>query len=397
MTTKQEIEVNVPFYSKEFIENPYPFYERIQRENPIQWVSTIREKGWFITGYHEAKLVLTNPQFQVRTPLPRHTYEYKHMKQVQKNMMLYQNEENHKRIRRLFQKPFAQQMVENLRPLISKTIDSLLEQVKDQKEFDVMQDFSYPLPSFIIAEMLGIPNDDREKIKNWTNELLSVIDLTRTKKTLYKGNERANELIHYFQQLLQERKGKPKHDLISKCAASTDLTEDEMISQLILLMVAGHETTVNLIANSILNLIKYEEERYKLMRNPELISSAIEECLRFESPTQITARYATEDMTIGEETVRRGYQVYVALGAANRDPNIFKEPHRFQIDRHPNPHLSFGSGIHFCLGSQLARLEAQMAIQRFFEFFPNPVIHESTLSWRRLIGFRALQSLRVGV
>lgn len=395
MSTKQRIEVNVPFYSKEFIENPYPFYKRIQRDNPIQWVSTIREKGWLITGYNEAKLVLTNPQFQVRTPLPRHTNEYKHMKQIQKNMMLYQNQEDHKRIRRLFQKSFAQQMIEKLQPMISKTIDDLLEQVKDQQEFDVILDFAFPLPSFIIAEMLGIPKCDREKIKNWTNELLSVIDLTRTKQTLYKGNERANELIHYFQQLLQERKGKPKHDLISECAASTDLTEDEMVSQLILLMVAGHETTVNLIANSILTLVKEEEERNKLIRNPELISSAIEECLRFESPTQITARYATEDITIGDETIRRGYQVYIALGAANRDPNVFEDPHRFQIDRHPNPHLSFGAGIHFCLGSQLARLEAQMAVQRFFEFFPNPDIHEATISWRRLIGFRALQSLRV--
>lgn len=395
MAIKQTEKVRLPLFSSSFLENPYPFYDEIRETSPIYWLSSITHKGWFVTGYEEAVKILKDKRFQIRKPLPRNTKEYSELKSIQEHMMLYKNPPEHTRLRKLFQKPFSEQQIQQLKPVIRKTVHDLLDQVEEKGKMEIIRDFAFPLPSMIIAELLGIPNEDRLKMKEWTNDLLGVIDLTRTNQTLHNGNEIAIQIQQYFNKLLLERRQKPKHDLISEILKFDELTEDEKMSSIILLMIAGHETTVNLIANSILTFLNHLDQLELLRQNPSLISSAIEECLRFESPTQITARYANENVKIGEIEIKRGEQVYIVLGAANRDPNKFEHPHQFQITRYPNPHLAFGSGIHYCLGSQLARLEAQIAVKSIFERFSNLALEEETIKWRKLIGFRALQALPV--
>jgi pimeloyl-[acyl-carrier protein] synthase len=381
--------------SKEWIQNPYPFYDQLREQQPIYWLSSITHKGWFITGYEEAINILKDQRFRVRKPLPRNTHKFKDLKYIQNEMMLYKNPPDHTRLRSMFQETFTQQAILQLKPLIEKTVDDLLNSVKSIGTMDVIQDFAFPLPSMIIAEILGIPKEDRHKVRSWTNQLLGVIDLTRTNHTLYKGNEIAQQVKEYFRDLLLKRKQMPKEDVISQLAQNTSLTEDEIMSSLILLMIAGHETTVNLIANSILTLLTHQEQMHLLKQNPSFIHSAIEECLRFESPTQITARYAAENIMVGNALFKRGEQIYIVLGAANRDPKKFSEPNQFDITRSPNPHLAFGAGTHYCLGSQLARLEAQIAVNSFIQRFDQITQLDPSPRWRKLAGFRALKSLPV--
>jgi len=393
MSLKQQIKI--PIFSSTFIENPYPFYDELREASPIYWLSSITHKGWFVTGYEEANKILKDKRFQIRKPLPRHTKDYTDLKNIQDHMMLYKNPPEHTKLRKLFQKPFSEQQIQKLQPVITQAVNDLLNEAEENRKMDVIQDFAFPLPSLIISELLGIPKEDRIKIKKWTKDLLGVIDLTRTNETLHTGNKIAKEVQQYFHNLIIERRHKPKNDLISAILGIQELTEDEKLSTIILLMIAGHETTVNLIANSILTFLTNPIQLELLKQNPSLITSAIEECLRFESPTQITARFASETVKIGETEIKRGQQIYIVLGAANRDPKKFVNPHNFQITRYPNPHLAFGSGIHYCLGSQLARLEAQIAVKEIFEKFPNLSLQEETIKWRKLIGFRALQKLHV--
>lgn len=384
--------VEVPFLSKRYIQNPYPYYELIRSQSSIQWLSSLPQPGWFVTGYEEVKAMLTDSRFLVRSPLPRHTNDYVSLKKAQKHMMLYQNREHHKRIRNAFQPSFTQWMIESLRPLIQSVLDDVFHELKKKESFDIVNDLAYPIPSYIIAEMLGIPKENRAKIKEWTYDLLKVIDFTRSSRTLYKGDETIKEMSAFFQAIIESKKGHSQYAFLREAALSANLSEEELLSQFILLLVAGHETTVNLIGNAIYHLLLHHEERMKLIENQNLITSAIEEVLRYESPTQITARYAKEDVQIENITIKRGQQIYLVLGAANRDPKKFKNPEQFIIDRKPNPHLSFGAGRHFCLGSQLARLEAQMTVSRFIQDLSKVEVDESSIKWRRLIGFRALKT-----
>lgn len=382
--------------SRQFLKNPYPFYHQWRNEHPILWLNTLPQPGWVITGYKEVKTILLKHQlFRVRSPLPRHTHEFADLKKAQKNMMLYQNDEQHQQLRTIFQPAFTHKMLEDLRPLILQVVDQTIDQLKNRSYIDVVSDVAYPIPSFIISEILGIPSHVRPKIQKWTYDLLRVIDFTRTQNLLHRGNETIIELTHFFHHLYASEGGISKDSYIRRIAEKEGLDEKVLASQLILLLVAGHETTVNLIANALYHLHLHNSERMKCIQSQEMIPFAVEEVLRYESPTQITARYATEDVVMGDKTIKRGHQVYLFLGAANRDPNIFQNPSCFKIDRRHNPHLAFGAGSHFCIGSQLARMEAQITIERFFQTFPNSTLDEQSVKWRRLIGFRALKSCTV--
>lgn len=208
----------------------------------------------------------------------------------------------------------------------------------------------------------------------------------------------AVQAMAYFKELIQKRKRHPQQDMISmllKGKENDKLTEEEAASTCILLAIAGHETTVNLISNSVLCLLQHPEQLLKLRENPDLIGTAVEECLRYESPTQMTARVASEDIDISGVTIRQGEQVYLLLGAANRDPSIFTNPDVFDITRSPNQHLSFGHGHHVCLGSSLARLEAQIAINTLLQRMPSLKLADFEWRYRPLFGFRALEELPV--
>jgi pimeloyl-[acyl-carrier protein] synthase len=240
-----------------------------------------------------------------------------------------------------------------------------------------------------------VPKEDRASFREWTADVIQAIDLTRSKKSLLKAGGTAGKLTAYFKDLIQKRKTEPQKDVITTLISEEQLTEEEVLASCILLIIAGHETTVNLICNGVFSLLKHPAELSKLLENPQLIASATEEFLRFESPAQLTARTASEDCVINQHLIKKGEQVYILLGAANRDPEVFHRPHQLDITRNPNPHLAFGKGAHVCIGSSLARIEAQTAILTLLERAPDIRLVKTDVTYRKLFGFRSLSALPV--
>lgn len=385
--------------SQEFFQNPYPFYEMLRSIDPVYKGSLLKYHGWFITGYEEVVAVLKDTRFQSRIPLPEASKKYEQLKNIQSDMMLFKNQPDHKRLRLLVSQAFTPNTVECCRPFIQETVNDLIDQVYNNKTMDVVSDFAFPLASLVIAKILGVPAEDRNKFKEWTAVFIQTIDLTRSRKALANGTEITRKVIMYFKELIEKRREKPQDDLISRLIQAEQqggkLSYDELLAACILLMIAGHETTVNLISNSILSLLQNLEQLKKLQSQSHLIETAIEEFLRFESPAQLIARTASENIAIGETIIQKGEQIYLLLGAANRDPKKFMNAHMLDITRSPNPHLAFGYGAHFCLGSSLARIEAQIAIQALLQNTANLQLLSSNLHYRQLIGFRSLAELPV--
>lgn len=397
MTT--DVTISFSLTSSEFLKNPYPFYDKLRAIHPIYRGNLLKYPGWYVTGYEEATEILKDSRFKNRIPLPTTSKKYEHLKNIQKDMLVYMNQPDHKRLRMLVSKVFTPRIVENHRPYIKETVNDLLNEVQNNKSMDVVTDFAFPLASLIIAKILGIPAEERYQFRDWSLSLIQTIDFSRTRKELTDGNVTSMKLINYFKELIEKRKLKPKDDLISMLIKEEQqgdkLTDEELLATCILLVIAGHETTVNLISNSILALLNHPNQLIKLKENPSLIERAVEEFLRYESPTQMIARIASEDIEINDVTIKKGEHVYLLLGAVNRDPKTFINANVLDITRNPNPHLAFGYGIHFCIGSTLARIEAQIAIQTLLERMPNLQLATPELQWRKLIGFRSLHALPI--
>ncbi|WP_100406124.1 cytochrome P450 [Bacillus solitudinis] len=376
--------------TEDLIKNVYPFYDDIRSINPIYKGSFFNYPGWYVTGYEEASFMLKDVRFQTRLPLPETTRKYQNLKKVLNEMMLYKNPPDHHRLRKLVSERFTSRALEALYPYIEEQAYELLKHVTNQKKLNVISEFAFPLASTVIAKLLGVPEEDKEQFREWALTLIQTIDLTRSEEELVTGDKNIVEMVSYFRKLIRKRKQDPKNDIISLLL---DESEEELVSTCVLLLIAGHETTVNLIANSIYCLVTNPNQLHQLSENPSLIEAAIEECLRCESPTQLTARVASEKVKIGSSVINKGDQVYVIIGAANRDPRRFRDPHVFDVSRKPNSHLSFGTGVHFCLGSTLARVEAKLAIQAFLKNTPALEFDVATVDWRHLVGFRALKEL----
>ncbi|MEC2070941.1 cytochrome P450 [Alkalihalophilus marmarensis] len=381
----------------DLFKDPYGLYERLRQRGPIYKGSILKQPGWFVTGYKETAHILKDPSFFTRIPLPDSTEKYSRLKQIQSKMMLYMNKEDHRKLRLLVNKGFTPKQIAGFRPLIEEVVDFLLDELIAKEEFDVVSDFAFPLTSLVIATILGVPEEDREPFRDWAALLLQSIDFSRSHKTLEASDQLAEELSEYFSSLISKKRAEPGDDLISTLIKENDCTEDELISTFILLVIAGHETTVNLISNTIYTFLKYPEQWKVLKENPTLAGSAIEEVLRFESPTQLTARVAMKDTEVAGKHITCGEQLYLMLGAANRDPDVFDEPDEFLIIRKQVPHLSFGLGAHFCLGSTLARLEAEIALSQFSNRVHTYNQTKTEIKWRPLTGFRSLEELKITV
>ena len=387
------------FTSSEFVKDPYSFYDKLRSIYPICQGNFFKYQGWYITGYEEARAVLKDTRFKNRIPLPEASKKYEPLKSVQNDMMLFKNQPDHKRLRLLVSQVFTPKMIESYRPFIKETANELLDHVQKQKSMDVVSDFAFPLASLVIAEILGIPSEERHQFKEWTAAFIQTIDFTRSRKALTDGSETAIKAIEYFNKLIQVRKENLKDDVISRLIQEEQkgnkLSHDELLATCLLLMIAGHETTVNLISNSVLLLLQHPDQMQKLQEQLQLMEMAVEEFLRYEPPAQITARVASESIKIGETMIGEGEQVYILLGAANRDPKMFTNAHMLDITRNPNPHLSFGHGPHVCLGSALARIEAQIAIQVLLQRMPLLQLADANPNYRKWAGFRSLAALPV--
>lgn len=270
----------------------------------------------------------------------------------------------HSRMRAIVNRVFVPRRVEELRPRIEEIVDELLEDAPKSGDFELMKELAQPLPVIVIAELLGVPPEDRGRFKEWSNSIAATTDLLNSEAVINDARDTTLELMEYFGRFIEERRTSPRGDLISalvEAEALDQLTHDEILAFTILLLVAGHETTTNLIGNGTLILLDRPEDAEKLRLDSDVIPRAVEEMLRFDSPVQAVVRIAREPTDIGEKRIERGDVLMLMLGAANHDPQWFDNPDEFNIEREPNRHLAFGIGPHFCLGAPLARLEAEVA------------------------------------
>ena len=393
-------------YSDAFRADTYTTFGHMREQDPVLCQPGMDGETpiWWVTRYEDAEAVLLDDERFVRDPrlaLPPEQLrsELPEFVAFIDSNMLNRDGEDHKRLRRLVSKAFTPRMIERLRPRIQEIADELIDRVADTGEMELVSDFAFPLPITVIAELLGVPVADRERFREWSAAMVSPA-------LAAADADRADALLTAFVQsllaLFAERRRAPGEDLVSALVAVEDggdtLSEEELCSMIALLIVAGHETTVSLIGNATLALLTHPEQRAELEDDPSLLPRAVEELIRYDGPVERTLnRWAAVDVELGGQTIRRGDNVIVILGAADRDPDRFDTPDALDLGAERERHLGFGRGSHFCLGAPLARLETEIALGTLLRRLPGLrlAVAEDELRWRPVPLFRSLVALPV--
>jgi cytochrome P450 len=387
----------------EVLANPYPLYHKLRDEDPVHWDPFLH--AWVVTRYVDVIHVLHYFSAN-RTPTPEQLSTMglsalNPIAQVMVRQMLFLDPPNHTRLRALASAAFTVRRVERLRSHIQEIMDGLLDAVLSKGSMDLIADFASPAPAIVTAELLGVPVADHEQLKEWSADFAEMLGNFQHNPDRFPRILRSVEdMTSYFRSAMQEQRLHPRDGLVSAMmAANVDgakLTEDEIIANLIVTMVGGQETTTNLIGNGVLTLLRNPAAMERLRADPSIIPSAVEELLRYESPSQHTARLAPEDVELGGKRISKRQAVIAVMGAANRDPERFPDPDRLDIERKDNRHVAFGWAAHFCFGAHLARLEGQIALATILRRLPNLALDTSVpLVWRHNLGLRGLIALPV--
>jgi cytochrome P450 len=383
----------------EFLADPYPTYHRLRAEDPVH----LSPLGfWVLTRYEDVVAVLRDGRLAKEAVIAFVAARFGIAPGTIGLSMLDRDPPDHTRLRSLVSKVFTPRVVEGLRPHIQEIVDGLLQRVAGAGSMDLIEAFAYPLPVMVICELLGVPLEDHERFKGWSLDMargLDAIMLPVDSEVARRSGAARHALSGYFRGLIAERRASPRGDLLSALIAAEEagdkLSEDELLASCILLLVAGHETTVNLIGNGTLALLRHPEQLRRLREDPGLITSAVEELLRYDGPVQRTARMPSTDVTIGGRTISKGEMVMPFIGAADRDPAQFPDPDRLDITRSDNRHIAFGLGIHFCLGAPLARAEGQIAINTLVQRLPTLALATGRPEYRQSLTLRGLKALPV--
>jgi cytochrome P450 len=340
-------------------EDPYPYYAWLREHHPVYYYNA--KLGFYVLSRY------ADVEAAARTPEVFSSAQGIGPDRAPVAMMIAKDPPNHTRLRKLVSKAFTPKMVEQLAPRIQEIVDELLDAALPRGAFDLVQDFASPLPVIMIAEMLGVEPERREDFKRWSDAVIHLTAGGAQYGDMPTYMQSWQKFKEYFSQIIEARRRSPRNDLVSALVQAQDerdaLTLNEILNFCLLLLVAGNETTTNLITNGALALYTHEEQRQKLRRQPQLIQSAIEEVLRYDGPIQGVFRTTTRDVEVRGTTIAAQSKVLLLWASANRDPEVFPAPDRFDIERTPNEHMAFGRGIHFCLGAPLARLEARIATQ----------------------------------
>ena len=389
-------------FSREMLADPYPAYRALRERGRVQQTAA---GHWLVLGYDEVGQLLTDQRFGEaagrggRFRLSRTGREGPDQLLGRVDTMLSVDPPEHTRLRRLVSKAFTPRSVQKMRPLIQKIVDELLDPLAGRAEFDLVSELAWPLPVIVIAEMLGIPREDREQFKRWSDAMVAT--LGGDYSSLDEARRSNEELVQYVSRVIADRRKEPRDDLISRLVAAEEsgqrLTEDEMLGTVAKHLVAGNETTAHLISSGMLALLRNPAQMARLRADPSLLPSAVDEMLRYTGPVHTTRRTAKEDVTLGEANIKRGEVVVGVLAAANRDPSKYSDPDSFDVARNPTDHVGFGDGIHFCLGAALARLEGQIAIGTLLARFPNLGLQDEQPQWSGTFAIRGVTSLRLGV
>jgi len=389
----------------EVLANPYPLYHRLRNEDPVHWDPFLH--AWVVTRYADVIHVLHHFSAN-RTPTPEQLSAMglaamNPIAQVMVRQMLFLDPPNHTRLRALASAAFTVRRVERMRSHIQEIMDHLLDAVASKGRMDLVADFASPAPAIVTAELLGVPVADHQQLKEWSADFAEMLGNFQHNPDRFPRILRSVEnMCSYFRSAMQEQRVNPRDGLVSAMmAADVDgakLTEDEIIANLIVTMVGGQETTTNLIGNGMLTLLYNPSIMERLRADSSLMPSAVEELLRYESPSQHTARLAPEDVEMGGKHIRKRQAVIAVMGAANRDPERFPEPDRLDIDRKDNRHVAFGWAAHFCFGAALARMEGQIAFETILRRLPGLTLDTSIpLEWRHNLGLRGLTRLPISL
>ena len=397
----------------EVIADPYPVYRHYRETDPVHWgIAANRQLSgaWYLFRYEDVMQVLEDRRFgregyKVRddietAPVPK---AYKGFSSMVSNWMVFRDPPNHTRLRLLVNKAFSPKTLENIRPSIVEIADDLLARVRDRLEIDLIDDFAFPLPVMVIAALLGVDPEDRSMFREWALALqhASASRLTPSVEVYEQAEAATQAFIEYFQYAIAKRHAEPRQDLITALAKARyegdKLNDEEILATCIHLLTAGHETTINLIAKGTLALLCNPEQMKFLRSHPELIPGAVEEVIRYDSPVQMLSRWAYEDVEIGDKLIRRGDSMGLMLGSANRDPRRFDNPDLLDLQRQDNKHCGFGGGIHFCLGSALARAEAQISLNILINRLPKLHLIDRAIEWADNIVFHGPKHLPVGL
>ena len=383
--------------------NPYPLFHRLRNEDPVHWDPFLH--AWVVTRYPDVLEVLHTFSAD-RTPTPEQLSamglaQLGPIAQLMVKQMLFMDAAQHGRLRGLASRAFTPARIEVLRSHIVEIVSKLLDTLEGRDSVDVIAELGEPLPAIITAEMLGVPVEDRHQLKQWSANFAEMLgNFQHNPEHAPVVLRTVEEMTAYFREAVAESRKHPREGLIhSLLTAEIDgdrLSDEEVVANVIITMVGGQETTTNLIGNGVLTLLRYPDQLEKLRRNLSLIPSAVEEMLRFESPSQHTARLAPGDRVLGGKHIQKRQAVIAVMAAANRDPGRFPDPDRFDIAREDNRHLAFGYAAHFCFGAPLARLEGQIAFEALLRRFPSFHLEPQDLVWRTNLGLRGLNSLKIG-
>jgi cytochrome P450 len=382
--------------------DPYPLYRRLREHDPVHWDTFLH--AWVVTSYAGSVTVLRDFSAD-RTPAPEQVKalglaSLEPIAQVMAKQMLFMDAPTHTRLRKLCSTAFTPRRVDAMRSHIQDITERLLDDVVARGRMDVIADFANPLPAIVTAELLGVPTSDHEQLKSWSADFAEMLgNFQHNPDRAGRVLRSLQDMTAYFRAAIREQERNPRDGLIhSLMTAEVDgarLTEEEVIANTIVTMVGGQETTTNLIGNGLLTLLKNPEQLALLRDNPSIIETAVEELLRYESPSQHTARLAPDDVMLGGKLIRKRDAVMAVMAAANRDPERFPEPDRLDLTRKDNRHLAFGWAAHFCFGAPLARMEGQIAFATLLRRLPDLKLEPARLEWRENLGLRGLKSLPV--
>ena len=385
----------------EVLADPYPLFRRLRETDPVHWDPFLH--AWIVTRYEDVVNVMLKCSAD-RTPTPQQLEamgmlaELQPIAQVMVKQMLFLDAPAHTRLRALCATAFTPARVAALKEHIQEIADRLIDQVLDSGKMDVIADFANPLPAIVTAELFGVPTADHQNLKDWSTDFAEMLGNFQHNPDRARGALRATEnMIAYFQQAMRHQEKNPTPGLVNSLMnAEVDgsrLTEEEIVANLIVTMVGGQETTTNLIGNGLVSLLKNRDQLELLKGDSSILPSAIEELLRYESPSQHTARLAPDDMLLGGKKIQKRQAVIAVFAAANRDPERFPDPDKLDLRRTDNRHVAFAWGAHYCCGAPLARMEGQIAFETMLRRLPNIQLEPQELMWRENLGLRGLKSL----
>src|SRR6266568_105850 len=402
--TSQSRETQAPslyqLYDPEVLANPYPLYARLRSEDPVHWDPFLH--AWVVTRYRDVITVLLRFSAD-RTPTPDQLTKIGLSKlnpiaQVMVKQMLFMDPPAHPRLRSLAASAFTPARVAILRGHIREIANHLIDKVQQKGRFEAIRDFANPLPAIVTAEMLGVPIEDHEQLKAWSADFAEMLgNFQHNPDRATRVLTSVRDMTAYFRAAVRQQRIHPReglvHALMTAEINGDRLTEEEIIANSIVTMVGGQETTTNLIGNGLLTLLRNSPERNRLTSDFSIMPSAVEELLRYESPSQHTARIAPDDVELGGKLIRKGQAVIAVMAAGNRDPARFPDPEKLDLTRADNRHLAFGWAAHFCFGAPLARIEGQIAFETLLGRLPDLALQPEPLVWRENLGLRGLKAL----